>query len=62
MKLYQYTLSLGERRRGFQLITGDVLRVATGIREIGKGMCQVFIPGRGSIYASIGTGAAAGIS
>jgi len=43
MRLYQYTLSLGERRRGFHLITGDVLRVATGIQEIGKGMCQVFI-------------------
>jgi secondary thiamine-phosphate synthase enzyme len=25
------------------LITGDILRVATGIREIEKGLCQVFI-------------------
>lgn len=43
MKLFQYTLQLGERRRGFHLITGDILRVAAGIREIEKGLCQVFI-------------------
>lgn len=43
MKLFQYTIGLAERKRGFHLITGDVLRVATGIREIEKGLCQVFI-------------------
>ena len=43
MKLFQYAISLAERKRGFHLITGDVLRVATGIREIEKGLCQVFI-------------------
>src|SRR5258707_15614759 len=43
MKLFQYAISLAERKRGFHLITGDVLRAATGIREIEKGMCQVFI-------------------
>jgi secondary thiamine-phosphate synthase enzyme len=43
MKLFQYAISLAERKRGFHLITGDVLRVATGIREIESGLCQVFI-------------------
>jgi secondary thiamine-phosphate synthase enzyme len=43
VKLFQYTLSLPERRRGFHLITGDILRIATGIRQIEKGLCQVFI-------------------
>src|ERR1700759_4910593 len=43
MKLFQYAISLAERKRGFHLITGDVLRVATGVREIEKGLCQVFI-------------------
>src|ERR1700759_4437390 len=43
MKLFQYAISLAERKRGFHLITGDVLRVATGVREIEKGICQVFI-------------------
>jgi secondary thiamine-phosphate synthase enzyme len=43
MKLFQYTLSLSEKRRGFHLITGDVLRAAPGIREIANGLCHVFI-------------------
>jgi secondary thiamine-phosphate synthase enzyme len=43
MKMFQYTLRLSEKRRGFHLITGDVLRAAPGIREIEKGLCQVFI-------------------
>jgi secondary thiamine-phosphate synthase enzyme len=44
MKLFQYTFRLSERRRGFHLITGEVLREARpGITNIRQGLCQVFI-------------------
>lgn len=43
MKLLQHTLTLRARRRGFHLITGDVLTAAPGIHEIQRGLCQVFI-------------------
>jgi secondary thiamine-phosphate synthase enzyme len=43
MKVFQYSLSLPERRRGFHLITNEVLRAAPGIRDLDKGLCQVFI-------------------
>jgi secondary thiamine-phosphate synthase enzyme len=43
MKIYQQTLQLRERRRGFHLITTDVLQAVPFISEIKTGMCQVFI-------------------
>lgn len=32
-----------EKRRGFHIITDDIIRAMPGIREIQAGMCQVFI-------------------
>jgi secondary thiamine-phosphate synthase enzyme len=43
MKIYQEALQLHERRRGFHLITGDVVQAMPQLREIRTGMCQVFI-------------------
>ena len=43
MKMYQRSITLRERRRGFHLITTEVLGAMPEIREIRKGLCQVFI-------------------
>jgi secondary thiamine-phosphate synthase enzyme len=43
MKIYQQALQLRERRRGFHLITTDVVQAIPVISEIKAGMCQVFI-------------------
>jgi secondary thiamine-phosphate synthase enzyme len=43
MKIYQESLQLHERRRGFHLITGEVVQAMPQLREIRTGMCQVFI-------------------
>ncbi|HEY8782306.1 MAG TPA: secondary thiamine-phosphate synthase enzyme YjbQ [Mucilaginibacter sp.] len=43
MKIYQQTLQLKERKRGFHLITTDILEALPEIREIKTGICQVFI-------------------
>lgn len=43
MKLYQHPLRLQPRKRGFHIITGEVLNALPEIREIKSGMCQVFI-------------------
>ena len=43
MKIYQKHIILKERRRGFHLITGEVLQALPELREISKGICQVFI-------------------
>lgn len=43
MKIYQQSLTLQERRRGFHLITTEIIRACPWIRQIGKGLCQVFI-------------------
>lgn len=43
MKIYQQALQLRERRRGFHLITTEVLQAIPVISEIKTGMCQVFI-------------------
>ena len=43
MKLYQHALRLQPRKRGFHIITGEVLNALPEIREIKSGMCQVFI-------------------
>ena len=43
MKIFQQIMELRERPRGFHLITSEVIRAIPGIREIEKGMLQVFI-------------------
>ena len=43
MKIYQQTVRLRERKRGFHLITQEVVNALPGIQEIKVGMCHVFI-------------------
>jgi secondary thiamine-phosphate synthase enzyme len=43
MKIHQQELRLAARRRGFHLITRDVVQAIPAISEIRTGMCQVFI-------------------
>ncbi|MEO6329373.1 MAG: secondary thiamine-phosphate synthase enzyme YjbQ, partial [Ginsengibacter sp.] len=43
MKIFQQTLLLTEKRRGFHLITSEVMQSMPRISEIKTGMCQVFI-------------------
>lgn len=43
MKWYQEMLRLPGKRRGFHLVTEEVLRAIPAIREIRTGMLQVFI-------------------
>lgn len=43
MKLFQQTITLPARPRGFHLITAVVLDTLPEISEINKGICQVFI-------------------
>ncbi len=43
MKIYQQFIQLKEKRRGFHLITTEVLAAMPQIGEIKMGICQVFI-------------------
>ena len=43
MKIYQQSLRLRERKRGFHLITAEVLAAFPEIANIQTGICQVFI-------------------
>jgi secondary thiamine-phosphate synthase enzyme len=43
MKIYQQAITLQERKRGFHLITSEILKGAPGIRQFRTGLCQVFI-------------------
>jgi secondary thiamine-phosphate synthase enzyme len=43
MKIYQQQIRLQEKRRGFHLITSDIVHAFPGIRDIKTGICQVFI-------------------
>jgi secondary thiamine-phosphate synthase enzyme len=43
MQLEQQIITLSARRRGFHLITGEVVRALPAIGKIRKGLCQVFI-------------------
>lgn len=43
MKIYQQTISLPEKRRGFHLITTEVVRALPQIADIKTGLCQIFI-------------------
>lgn len=43
MKMFQQAIQLNARKRGFHLITQDVLQGLPQLRELQAGMCQVFI-------------------
>lgn len=43
MKIFQQAIQLRERKRGFHLITAEVLQALPQLKEINAGMCQVFI-------------------
>jgi len=43
MKIYQQSLRLRERKRGYHLITDEVIEALPQISGIRTGMCQVFI-------------------
>ncbi|RDB07995.1 secondary thiamine-phosphate synthase enzyme YjbQ [Runella aurantiaca] len=43
MKFIQQSLRLKARKRGFHLITAEVLQALPQLRELKVGMCQVFI-------------------
>lgn len=43
MKIYQQTLSINQKSRGFHLITNDVENALPQISELKTGICQIFI-------------------
>ncbi|WP_413666601.1 secondary thiamine-phosphate synthase enzyme YjbQ [Mucilaginibacter sp. Mucisp86] len=43
MKIFQQMLQLRERKRGFHLITSEVVNALPQIHELKTGICQVFI-------------------
>src|SRR5882757_3941493 len=43
MKIYQRAITLQERKRGFHLITREIIHAMPEIGQISKGLCQVFI-------------------
>ncbi|GGH20124.1 YjbQ family protein [Sphingobacterium alkalisoli] len=43
MKIYQETLRITAKPRGFHLITNEVVKALPGIESISMGICQVFI-------------------
>ena len=43
MKIFQQTLQLKEKRRGFHIITSEIVQSLPQLREIKTGICQVFI-------------------
>ena len=43
MKIYQQTLSLKERKRGFHLVTDEITQALSKMEGIRTGICQVFI-------------------
>jgi secondary thiamine-phosphate synthase enzyme len=43
MKIHQQTVTLSERKRGFHLITREVVNLLPWLHEIKTGVCHVFI-------------------
>jgi len=43
MKIYQQIVSLPEKKRGFHLITAEVVRALPQLASMQSGICQVFI-------------------
>ncbi len=43
MKIFQQLLQLKERKRGFHLITTEIIHALPQLSELRTGMCQIFI-------------------
>lgn len=43
MKMYQQILELPQKPRGFHLITSEITRALSQLRDLKTGLCQVFI-------------------
>ena len=43
MKIYQQQITLSEQRRGFHLITAQIINSQSRIHEIKTGLCHIFI-------------------
>ena len=43
MRIYQRTIQLKERKRGFHLITNDIVNAFPEIAGLKSGICQIFI-------------------
>ena len=43
MKIFQKLIQLSERKRGFHLITTEIIRELPDIKDLNTGLCQVFI-------------------
>ncbi len=43
MKIYQQVVHLRERKRGFHLITGEIIHALPEMSQIATGICQIFI-------------------
>lgn len=43
MEIYQQAISLRERKRGFHLITNEIVQALPEISKLKSGICQVFI-------------------
>ena len=43
MKIYQHPLQLKERKRGFHVVTAEIINSLPQISELTIGMCHVFI-------------------
>ena|SRR5690606_32931158 len=43
MKIFQQSLQLKERKRGFHLITAEILQAVPQITTVKTGLCQIFI-------------------
>ena len=43
MKIFQKSMTLSERRRGFHIVTAEIIKAMPQMGEITSGLCQVFI-------------------
>ena len=43
MKLFQQQIQLSARKRGFHIITSEIINAMPSIAQISSGLCQVFI-------------------
>jgi len=43
MKIFQKSTTLSERRRGFHIVTAEIIKAMPQMGEITSGLCQVFI-------------------
>jgi len=43
MKIFQHELRLKERKRGFHLVTSEIVHAVPQIKEIRTGVCHIFI-------------------